>query len=89
MEELEADRAAQRAEKLRLREEQVSKTSTTATEPSSNSNESNNESVIDPSRDSSLCVEPMDENSSEDSASKHVASTSGDLSAEEKRAEAA
>ena len=89
MEELEADRAAQKAEKLRLREEQASKTSTTTTEPSSK--ESNNESVIDQSRDSNRSVEPMDENSSEDpasSSSKLVASSTGDLSVEERRAEA-
>merc|ERR1719229_1350661 len=88
LEELEADRAAQRAEKARLKQEQTMTSTTTETETSSN------ESVIDTSRDSSLCVEqPMDEgeSSSDSTPSKLVASsTTGDddLSAEERRAEA-
>ena len=72
LEELEADRAAQRAEKTRLREAKTS-----ATEPSSKESTPNNESVIDTS--SSPCrdnvEQPMDENSSEDSESKLVASS--------------
>ena len=47
--------------------------------------------MIDQSRDSNRSVEPMDENSSEDpasSSSKLVASSTGDLSVEERRAEA-
>ena len=71
MEELEADRAAQRAEKTRLREAK------TSAEPSSKESTPNNESVIDTS--SSPCrdnvEQPMDENSSEDSESKLVASS--------------
>ena len=100
----------QRAEKARLRQEQeeaLSLTSATTT-PSmkttaateSSSKESNNESVIDRRSRDSNDVEPMDENSTEDSESKLVAA--GDLSlgecsklgeqlgasVEEKRAEA-
>merc|ERR1719471_1865243 len=83
LEELEADRAAQRAEKARLKEEQAKTSSTATTETSSN------ESVIDTSRDSSLCVEqPMDEGESSSDSSSKLVTGDDDLSAEERRAEA-